>query len=459
MERKIKNNDKKRKTIIIKIVIVLMLIIFTIGAFNIYHQIQKNKEFIKNKNDNRSLFDICIGEKMASCFISNYQLDKYIIHHNGTIKAPRKINNLNDQLFAWGYKISAEYSDKYQYLYASNRDDLETNHLIKIICGKEEISLDGYCKSLDSTYYILDYDSIKYKTYKSALQKAINDGYVEIDEAYSLDANDDSFRYSGSFDAVNNYVCLDGVTENGECQDYGNLYRIIGFFKNGEQYEIKLIKASMAYEEVLGTVEKGDYKMWKENSLNIMNLNNMYYNYLINKVNGLANYITTHTWEVGGFDFDFRFDSDFKTIYEKELGKNKLTIESNNCYDGDIYSDKGRECNQIGDLSYNAKIGLMYVSDYLYAMTPDSWKKTINNYYSSNPEKLDNWLFTYGNGIKEQTISRESYSDKWFITEEGHVDAGTSYDEWVRPCFYLSSTTKFAGGSGTEENPYRLQLN
>jgi len=63
-------------------------------------------------------------------------------------------------------------------------------------------------------------------------------------------AGDNSYRYAGPHDTVNNFVCFgsDDVT----CSD-DNLYRIIGVFDN----QVKLIKYDYATKEQLGT--GGDY--------------------------------------------------------------------------------------------------------------------------------------------------------------------------------------------------------
>ena len=84
-------------------------------------------------------------------------------------------------------------------------------------------------------------------------------GIYYHDASLTNGAGDNSYRYAGASDQVNNYVCF-GSTESPCPED--NLYRIIGVFDNkvGEnqtEQRVKLIKANYATKDLLG--EDGDY--------------------------------------------------------------------------------------------------------------------------------------------------------------------------------------------------------
>ena len=68
--------------------------------------------------------------------------------------------------------------------------------------------------------------------------------------------NDGSYRYAGSYETTNNWVCFG--TDATTCDDE-HLYRIIGVFGN----QAKLIKAYAGTEESLGTVPHGNKTDWK----------------------------------------------------------------------------------------------------------------------------------------------------------------------------------------------------
>ena len=113
--------------------------------------------------------------------------------------------------------------------------------------------------------------------------------------------------------------------------------------------------------------------------------------------------------------------------------------------------------------TYNAKIGLMYVSDYGFAASPDSWKKTMSS-YTSVP--LDNWMYM---GFNEWTITRnDSYSTSSYrVNSDGYVDENyvssgetifyyVTNEYAVRPSFYLTSTVTYASGTGISSDPIRI---
>ncbi len=314
-----------------------------------------------------------------------------------------------------------------------------------------------------------------------------HNGTIKID-GQIMDAEDYSYRYSGGNDVVkNNYVCLDGVTTEGACQNGDmNLYRIIGLFKNDENlYEMKLIKAKEATKEQLGDsaiiggayIGQNNYyafnnslpneekninsDMWEESNLNKMNLNNFYLNYLTSNVAGLVNHISNNIWVVGGISEL----GNAKVTYENELGKNKTTTNGN-CYtqkSKTLIINTKRLCNQVNDLTYIAKIGLMYKSDYMYATTSNNWNESFLNY---EIDKIidNNWLYE---GLVEWTISRtprgtDSYVNRYknyVWTSNSHTVTSDAVS--VRPTFYITASTKVKNSIdtiGTMESPYRLDL-
>ena len=66
-------------------------------------------------------------------------------------------------------------------------------------------------------------------------------------------AEDNSYRFAGSNESVNNFVCFG--TDDSVCP-YDNLYRIIGVFNN----QVKLIKWDFANSNLLGAVDNYNAK-------------------------------------------------------------------------------------------------------------------------------------------------------------------------------------------------------
>ena len=267
--------------------------------------------------------------------------------------------------------------------------------------------------------------------------------------------NDGSYRYSGASDAVNNFVCF-GSNEVPCPAD--NLYRIIGVFGN----QVKLIKYDYANSNLLGTDGtytsskqypganyKGTFNFvnnykWNKQSSNywnasVLNNTNLNINYINNIGNDWASKIATTTWKVGGNIYQKIINTTMPIVFF-----NEITSPSQNA-------------------TYNAKIGLMYVSDYGFAASPDSWKNTMSS-YTSVP--LDNWMYM---GFNEWTITRnDSYSTSSYrVNSDGYVDENyvssgetifyyVTNEYAVRPSFYLTSTVTYASGTGISSDPIRI---
>ena len=265
-------------------------------------------------------------------------------------------------------------------------------------------------------------------------------------------ANDNSYRYSGA--NPDNYVCF-GSDEDACPVD--NLYRIIGVFGN----QVKLIKYDYAGSNLLGTdgtytsstTSLGSYykgsqstlyfyrwntennNTWSSSKLNIINLNTNFINAL---GDNWSSKIAEVAWQVGGMTYSNGYGVNASETYSYEVGINTL--------------------NTI----YNAKVGLMYVSDYYYGAVPTYWTYPG---YSNNGEDYDyraatdsNWLYM---GLYEWSISRTSTGNEYtfYIFETGHVNSnGVNLGEYaIRPTFYLNSDVTYIGGTGTKIDPYRIQ--
>ena len=241
-----------------------------------------------------------------------------------------------------------------------------------------------------------------------------------------------------------------------------NLYRIIGVFDN----QVKLIKYDYATKEQLGT--GGDYYQestpnttyykgsqskvsiyywnnvngtssknnWNESRLNTVNLNGTYLN---NLGATWTDKIATTTWNVGGMSRANGVESNAKRTYDYEVGANKI------------------------NKTYEAKIGLMYVSDYYYGALPTHWTKKGYDSTSGGETRdyssaiNENWMYM---GHLEWTISPwTDYTGYAFIVRtNGYVGSGSvSIFNAVRPSFNLASSVELASGSGSMTDPYRIR--
>ena len=258
------------------------------------------------------------------------------------------------------------------------------------------------------------------------------------------EAGDNSYRYSGA--DPNNYVCFGSDEET--CPN-DNLYRIIGVFDG----QVKLIKYDYAGESTLGTAPASNvtpsssyYKgslssipyyywsgsssnssnTWSSSTLNTDILNGTYLNTLGSE---WASKIATTSWKVGGMAWSRTNTA--KQYYTTELGSSSSST------------------------TYNAKVGLMYVSEYGYAASPENWNTALYN-YDDDTNRNNNWMFM---GAYEWTISR--FSDTtigaFLVIDDGSVGDGDVRSGYgVRPSFSLESSVVLSGGSGSSADPYRI---
>ena len=228
-------------------------------------------------------------------------------------------------------------------------------------------------------------------------------------------AGDNSYRYAGASDSVNNYICLG--SDAATCPD-ANLFRIIGVF--GDQ--TKVIRAKSVGNQKWDT---NNSNTWASSSLNTY-LNGTY----LTSLGTLAEKIATTTWKVGGGAYANISQSVPKTAYQYEVGSSASTT------------------------TVDKKIGLMYVSDYGYAADQSGWTTKLSS-YSSNTSK--NWLYL---GSYEWTISRDSGTTNYafYVRGTGSVDVYSATISYaVRPSFNLESSVKYVSGSGSISDPIIIE--
>ena len=275
-------------------------------------------------------------------------------------------------------------------------------------------------------------------------------------------ALDKSYRYSGA--NPNNYVCF-GSNETTCPND--SLYRIIGLFDEDcdSLYQVKLIKNDYVNSKMLG-IDGRDYlgpytgtmvnykgnmiinsvltyrwnydttvslmgsNNWETSVFNTLNLNTNYVNYL---GTDWSNLIANTIWHLGGMD-DVTYTA--KEFYD---GERNNVVFGNNA------------------VTYKAKIGLMYVSDYGYAASQDAWTEDIVSYNILEIAE-NNWMLM---GLSEWTIIPYSLDTFYvfIIRDSGLVSysLAASSGFTVRPVFYLNSDVSYVSGTGTEKDPYRIQ--
>ena len=279
-------------------------------------------------------------------------------------------------------------------------------------------------------------------------------------------AGDNSYRYAGASESVNNFVCFG--TNASPCPA-DNLYRIIGVFGD----KVKLIKYEYVNSDLylinnldsnlLGTdgdynaftkaysTYKGSFQVldlfywnnstqkntWSESNLNKVNLNT---NFITNIGEKWANKIAETTWKVGGNTY-----------------ANISPVIPSVAYQNEVVNPEPGSTSTTGETEYTSQIGLMYVSDYGYAAEPSAWTRKLSydsgNGYSNAAVTSVNWMYM---GMDEWTITRVSSDSDGvhLVSYNGNVNGGSvKAGRMVRPSFSLLSSITYKSGSGTQSDP------
>ena len=304
------------------------------------------------------------------------------------------------------------------------------------------------------------------------------------------------YRYQGIGD-VNNYICY-GTNDKEDCINSPEtyMYRIIGATSTGE---LKLIKNTWIEEngtsvfqwhslDNISLCPNGKCPEWNESDLfyrlngkdiNKTGLSNIFidnsnYPYLnsTEENNVWYNNILYHDWLYGDMLETDDYYNAYK-IYDIETGKTNILWYNcqNECTNIDNWHQEEYKWNS----SVNAKIGLMYIHDYLYAYKTneeDAGKPT-----NAGNAKLS-WIYLEKEGTSfwrkaEWTMTRrgidifETYQggfSAWFIYETGSISFSWNWygnvDEqhYIRPVFYVSSDINLSG-NGTSTEPFTINFN
>ena len=374
------------------------------------------------------------GQNLSDCIISYANLGSdisNIYHHDSSLTNGAGDNSYR---YAGGDYVLTDAGKATGATMMIGYNNTVTTALIDFYCNGTKQFVGYVCSSSQTHYYLIKGDTTQYQSYNEALSASVEKGYLTKDN-------------------VKNFVCFG--SEASTCPTE-NLYRIIGVFNN----QVKLIKYDYAKSSLLGT--DGDFSQeysyyfsgeqgespssnsvyywnnagtntWSESNLNKVNLNT---NFVNNIGSTWSDKIATTTWKVGGGSWANIGTSVPKTAYQYEVGSSASTT------------------------TYDAKIGLMYVTDYYYSASPSAWTLVGNNSSDATKDyrfsKGENWL--YGGGW-DWTISRRSdlFDAAFGVSDIGRVgNFGVSGFSGARPSFSLLSSTTYVSGSGSMSDPVRI---
>ena len=262
------------------------------------------------------------------------------------------------------------------------------------------------------------------------------------------------YRYYGA--SPNNYVCLDMDGES-TCPDR-SLYRIIGSIYE-ENAGINLLKVVKATELTDGFVDRfsWDYKVtngrdsytnnWPTSTLMTLLNSGAWWSNTSGSYYNDSTTATTVNFTDKGLTDKVKYKINDSLYY---LGSwNTMRV-----FTGAMYEyERGKTTYGSNSLFWTGKIGLMYLSDIGYAAGNKCVTSTdiITYYYNGCNEK--DWLWKDGEFLMSP-IPGSKYNVFWYY--KGNYGQNSSATEYVRPTFYLKSTTVITSGTGTLSDPYLL---
>ncbi len=275
------------------------------------------------------------------------------------------------------------------------------------------------------------------------------------------------YRYQGTNDQVNNYLCLEGKCSSGSDE----MYRIIGVTPEGN---IKVIKQAKFIDSSGNSTFKWNTK-YDENNSNTsykcndngcpewpdaeiyQTLNKTFYDTLNNNIKIK---IQEWNWWYGDIGFDYVTNLTGEELYQIETGKKESQ------YYGKLPEEKENEMTSKNwDKQTTANIGLIYLNDYYYQSKENGCHSSKNS-IDYNKCRDNGWMHLAQNGnISDYEwtmtrIGRWSSSNTnfraWVIASSGVISGATLENvRSIRPVFYLKNDIQLYG-SGTIDDPFTL---
>ncbi len=204
------------------------------------------------------------------------------------------------------------------------------------------------------------------------------------------------------------------------------------------------------------------YYAWDNDEVEFTNSDDTKEKYVVPIADWIPSDSGSNEWNTSDINYHINNDYYFDTLdinWQNKVALNEWKIGGNtndNILNTSIKQTFTNEIiNPTEDVIYIAKIGLMYVSDYGYAVSPENWTQNMetndkNNYCDRNWmfKNTDEWTITKIAGT-ENMVVRIHNSCSLFTNS---VDGASA----IRPAFFLNSNVQYGSGTGTQTDPYRI---
>lgn len=286
-----------------------------------------------------------------------------------------------------------------------------------------------------------------------------NDGII-IDDYNNL-------RYQGSVSSTKNYAYFNCSNNYNPTPETCEIWKIVGVFdvkkSNNSNIEkrIKLVRdnslGAYSWDTSDNSINNGfGVKKWDESDL-YNELNGDYLTFDLDTYNKWFTGKNDSKGKILNRNYVLKESSQFlidNAIWYLDYSYDDNTITKT--YDGERKKNNVCETDFDGDFtcySVNAKVGLIYPSDYGYASADSNCRNDITN---STYCKSNNWLFKSGQfGTWTISPSKTDGSVRSINYQGGMKDEKPYLGKEVFPSVYLTSGILIKG-DGTLQNPYRF---
>lgn len=299
----------------------------------------------------------------------------------------------------------------------------------------------------------------------------MNDRLGGVTENY----NDGNIRYYGA--NPNNYIDIGDRDKDNKVI----LYRIIGVFKNMELEDgtkkdlVKVIRAEsigdFSWDNKTNSIgssqsDNGSNE-WSDSRL-MMLLNPGYEN----KKDSIYEYEGSLYWNskrgtcYSGEGNAVR-DCDFSSIGLSEVAKKYIEdvkwnlggYDTVSRYSNEIYiSERSNKVFENRNTTWSGKIGLMYPSDYAYAVDFSKCAEMMTVYGNKESCYKNDWLFLSNIQWTITPWSDSSFKVRRISPDSLVVEIESYRNYTIRPTFYLKGETTLKSGDGSILDPYQVYV-
>ena len=396
----------------------------------------------------------------------NYYYYKYILNPNETTSSFIKSVTLNPNLN--GVTCTGEGLTR-----VCESTNPATGAKYKLTITKETVQADKYKEVWNTNLEITEKPS-------SAVQQLISKATPTTNEKEPVSLNHvqteqtdatTDYRYMGS--NPNNYVLFNCSTDNLDEQNSTNCetWRIIGVVDG---------KVKLRRTDSIGNIawDENDEADWPDSAL-FNYLNNDYYNSLSESAKSK---IADAKWYLGSWKSEWRGEEldgitymhgwDEDVLYSTSVGYGIFP-------EGAYKAERGTEVYNDFATNVTAKVGLLYVSDYLYSSSQCyssciATSQTCGNHVGTYMYNAYGYGYYYKNGVQTDILSYNSSvctGSTWFGSDDTRTITATAdtnqifyLPEWrvskdyttsTYPTVYLKNDV-ILSGSGTAADPYKL---